>query len=225
MNMFAKILIKGELETVTGLHIGTGGAYSAIGAADSPVIRDVITGDPMIPASSLKGKLRSLLARKYNDSRRNVEDDCKEIKELFGAMKSPSRLIFSDMYLTAESKKQLSAAGINTPTEIKFENTIIRLSGIANPRQIERVIRSCKFGMNIIYDAKDISEAENDIKLLCDGMKLLQYDYLGGHGSRGYGKVRFTGLSAQTVSGEDSEELDQLIGRLNDELNGVCDEI
>ena len=71
MNMFAKILIKGELETVTGLHIGTGGAYSAIGAADSPVIRDVITGAPMIPGSSLKGKIRSLLARKYNDSVRN----------------------------------------------------------------------------------------------------------------------------------------------------------
>ena len=155
--MFAKILIKGELETVTGLHIGTGGAYSAIGAADSPVIRDVITGDPMIPGSSLKGKLRSLLARKYNDSIRNPEEDCKEIKELFGAMKSPSRLIFSDMYMTEESKKQLASAGINTPTEIKFENTINRLSAIANPRQIERVIRSCRFEMDIIYDAKDIS--------------------------------------------------------------------
>lgn len=223
--MFAKILIKGELETVTGLHIGTGGAYSAIGAADSPVIRDVITGDPMIPGSSLKGKLRSLLARKYNDSRRNVEDDCEEIKELFGAMKSPSRLIFSDMYMTEESKKQLASAGINTPTEIKFENTIIRLSGIANPRQIERVIRSCRFGMDIIYDANDISEAESDIKLLCDGMKLIQYDYLGGHGSRGYGKVRFTDLSAEVVSGDDSVELDQLISRINNELNGVCNEV
>lgn len=223
--MFAKILIKGELETVTGLHIGTGGAYSAIGAADSPVIRDVITGDPMIPGSSLKGKLRSLLARKYNDSRRNVEDDCKEIKELFGAMKSPSRLIFSDMYMTEESKKQLASAGINTPTEIKFENTIIRLSGIANPRQIERVIRFCRFGMDIIYDANDISEAESDIKLLCDGMKLIQYDYLGGHGSRGYGKVRFTDLSAEVVSGDDSVELGQLISRINNELNGVCNEV
>ena len=89
MNMFAKILIKGELETVTGLHIGTGGAYSAIGAADSPVIRDVITGAPMIPGSSLKGKIRSLLARKYNDSVRNPEDDCSQIRDIFGAMKSP----------------------------------------------------------------------------------------------------------------------------------------
>ena len=223
--MFAKILIKGELETVTGLHIGTGGAYSAIGAADSPVIRDVITGDPMIPGSSLKGKLRSLLARKYNDSIRNPDEDCKEIKELFGAMKSPSRLIFSDMYMTEESKKQLASAGINTPTEIKFENTINRLSAIANPRQIERVIRSCRFEMDIIYDAKDISEAESDIKLLCDGMKLIQYDYLGGHGSRGYGKVRFTDLSAQVVSGDDSDELDLLISRINNELNGVCNEV
>ena len=223
--MFAKILIKGELETVTGLHIGTGGAYSAIGAADSPVIRDVITGAPMIPGSSLKGKIRSILARKYNDSVRNPEDDCSQIRDLFGAMKSPSRLIFSDMYMTDASRKQLAEAGINTPTEVKFENTINRLSAIANPRQIERVIRSCRFGMDIIYDAKDISEAEKDIMLLCDGMKLLQYDYLGGHGSRGYGKVRFARLSAQVVSGDDNEELDKMIDRINIELNGVCNEV
>ena len=79
--------------------------------------------------------------------------------------------------------------------------------------------------MDIIYDAKDISEAEKDIMLLCDGMKLLQYDYLGGHGSRGYGKVRFAGLSAQVVSGDDNEELDKMIDRINIELNGVCNEV
>ena len=56
-------------------------------------------------------------------------------------------------------------------------------------------------------------------------MKLIQYDYLGGHGSRGYGKVRFTDLSAQVVSGDDSDELDLLISRINNELNGVCNEV
>lgn len=143
---------------------------------------------------------------------------------LFGAMKSPSRLIFSDMYMTGQCKAQL-AAGINTPTEVKFENNINRLTAVANPRQIERVIRSCRFGMDIIYNAEDINKAEADIRLLCDGMKLLQFDYLGGHGSRGYGKVKFVGLSAQAVSGEDSDELDRLIGTINGELNGVCNEV
>lgn len=66
--MLAKILIKGEIETVTGMHIGTGGDFSAIGMADSLVIRDAVSGKPIIPGSTLKGKLRTLLARKYNKS-------------------------------------------------------------------------------------------------------------------------------------------------------------
>ena len=32
-------------------------------------------------------------------------------------------------------------------------------------------------------------------------MRLLQYDYLGGNGSRGYGKIVFKNLEADTVVG------------------------
>ena len=60
--MIAKVEITGVLEVVTGLHIGGNSAFAAIGAVDSPVILDTRTGDPIIPGSSLKGKLRSLLA-------------------------------------------------------------------------------------------------------------------------------------------------------------------
>lgn len=49
--MFAKIEITGTLEVKTGLHIGGNGAFAAIGAVDSPVIRDVRTDDPIIPGS------------------------------------------------------------------------------------------------------------------------------------------------------------------------------
>lgn len=59
--MYAKIEIKGILEVKTGLHIGGSSAFAAIGAVDSPVIRDVITNLPIIPASSLKGAIRTAL--------------------------------------------------------------------------------------------------------------------------------------------------------------------
>ena len=52
--MYAKIQITGKIELVTGMHIGGSNAFSAIGAIDSPVIRDAIGGLPMIPGSSLK---------------------------------------------------------------------------------------------------------------------------------------------------------------------------
>ena len=61
--MFAKIEISGIVEAVTGIHIGGNDQFSAIGAVDAPVIRDILSDNPIIPGSSLKGKLRSLLAK------------------------------------------------------------------------------------------------------------------------------------------------------------------
>ena len=65
--MLAKIEITGKIRLKTGMHIGTTEAFAAIGAIDSPVVRDPETGLPCIPGSSLKGKIRSLLAKAYND--------------------------------------------------------------------------------------------------------------------------------------------------------------
>lgn len=218
--MFSKILISGSIETVTGLHIGTGGDFSAIGAADSPVIRDAVSSLPMIPGSSLKGKLRTLLAKKLNTVKaKNCDDDCEEILRLFGGMKKTGRAIFSDMYI--ENMDELEKYGIYNPTEIKFENTINRLSAMSNPRQIERVIRQCRFGFRLIYNVENADEVETDIKNICDGMKLLQYDYLGGSGSRGYGKIKFEGLNAGFVTGNDDGELDDVLDKCNKYLESV----
>ena len=64
--MYGKLKITGKIELVTGLHIGGASSFSAIGAVDSPVIKDIRNGNPIIPGSSLKGKLRTLLAKRYN---------------------------------------------------------------------------------------------------------------------------------------------------------------
>ena len=66
--MLAKIMISGKIISKTGMHIGGASGFSAIGALDSPVIRDIQTDEPMIPGSSLKGKMRSLLAKQYTDT-------------------------------------------------------------------------------------------------------------------------------------------------------------
>ena len=66
--MYTKIQITGTIEVLTGMHIGGSSAFAAIGAVDSPVIKDVLSGCPMIPGSSLKGKMRTLLAKEYNES-------------------------------------------------------------------------------------------------------------------------------------------------------------
>ena len=205
--MFAKIEITGTLEVLTGMHIGGSSAFAAIGAVDSPVVRDTFSDQPMIPGSSLKGKMRALLAQKYNDRKHlpdsySCEDDDPRILRLFGSAKKNqrSRVLFRDMMLS--NMKELREYGLNSATEVKFENTISRMTAIANPRQIERAIRGAKFGLSIVYNVQEADEMIPDLQLLAEGMQLLEFDYLGGHGSRGYGKVEFSDLQLRPVIGE-----------------------
>ncbi|MFR7389919.1 MAG: type III-A CRISPR-associated RAMP protein Csm3 [Blautia faecis] len=92
-------------------------------------------------------------------------------------------------------------------TEVKFENSISRLTAVANPRQIERAVRGSIFELDLIYEVEDEKEMIEDVETLAEGMRLLQYDYIGGSGSRGYGKIAFENIIAETVVGEVSEEL------------------
>lgn len=63
IKMFNKLEITGTIKIETGMHIGASDGFAAIGAIDSPVIKDALTRKPYIPGSSLKGKMRSLLAK------------------------------------------------------------------------------------------------------------------------------------------------------------------
>lgn len=214
--MFSKIQITGTIEVVTGMHIGGSDAFAAIGAIDSPVIIDPLSRKPIIPGSSLKGKIRALLAKAYNPTVVNHNDDSEKISRLFGSSTNDdkpitSRLIFSDMILA--NYDELHSKGLDSITEVKFENTISRTTSIATPRQIERVIRGSKFELNIIYDVLEDyqDQALDDIKILVEGMKLLQYDYLGGGGTRGNGKIKFRNVTADTVIGELPQELEDMI--------------
>lgn len=206
--MYSKIQITGVLETKTGMHIGGSSAFSAIGAVDSPVIKDVRNGKPMVPGSSLKGKIRTLLAKKYNEAVVNPDNDAECIRRVFGSAKKDrnnkvhaSKIIVSDMFLMNED--EIRNRGIESLTEVKFENSINRATAVANPRQIERAIKGLQFGIDMIYEVENGKEDEviDDIKLLAEGMKMLEYDYLGGSGSRGYGKVQFFGMTAKVVIG------------------------
>lgn len=222
--MYAKIQIKGNIELVTGMHIGGASAFAAIGAVDSPIVKDVGTNLPMIPGSSLKGKMRSLLAKMYNHEPVKTADyDDERITRLFGSAKknqkgsvTPSRLIVSDMIMS--NAAQLRERGVQSLTEVKYENSIGRLTAVANPRQIERAIRGSVFPMELIYEVTDEKLVPEDFDTLVQGMKLLQYDYLGGNGSRGYGKVKFCGLEARVVVGEVDENI---IEQCNDKLKEV----
>ena len=181
--MYGKILIQCKIVVRTGMHIGAASSFSAIGAVDSPVVRDPMSGLPIIPGSSLKGKLRTLIARSICGDITNMPDynrDDPKVKRMFGSSDKPmkpSRLQFADCFVA--NAQQMHRVGI---TEVKAENSINRANGVANPRFIERVSPGTEFDARIVYDIADEKEIMEDLKLL-------QLDYLGGHGTRGSGRV------------------------------------
>ncbi len=79
------------------------------------------------------------------------------------------------------------------------------------PRQIERVNPGTIFAETIVYDVCDQEEMLEDLTLLAKAMKLLQMDYLGGHGSRGSGRVSLKNFRIQDFDGKtDCAQLQKL---------------
>ncbi|MFZ2028357.1 MAG: type III-A CRISPR-associated RAMP protein Csm3 [Lactococcus raffinolactis] len=212
-----KLVIEGTIVLKTGMHIGGSSDFSAIGAIDSPVVRDTLTRLPLIPGSSLKGKMRYLLAKELNNGilLNEPNNDQDEILRLFGSSEKDkirrARLKFNDIKLS--NLAELVTFNVSS-TEVKFENTIDRKTADAKPRQIERVIAGSKFDFEIFYNLDDIKEVEKDFENIKQGFDLLEFDYLGGHGTRGSGRIAFENLSVITAVGnfEKINTLNEILG-------------
>ncbi|MDF5729192.1 MAG: type III-A CRISPR-associated RAMP protein Csm3 [Rhizonema sp. PD38] len=118
-----------------------------------------------------------------------------EIQEQYIKVKgrnSPARLIVRDCHLLDESVKLLERVDTGLyMTEWKFENGIDRVTAAANPRQVERVPAGSKFQFELVYTVEDATQAIQDLQNIAIALAILEDDALGGHGSRGYGKVTF----------------------------------
>lgn len=208
--------IEGMILVLSGLHIGAGDTEMRIGGTDHPVIKDPISGQPYIPGSSLKGKIRSLLEWRYGlvsasggnpVSFKHINDSpdqsaCINIIKLFGGAPDnndkgvkdigPTRLAFWDCQLNHQWKEIVDKKNLLT-IEAKSENTIDRIKGTAsNPRFTERVIAGAQFDFKL--SLKVLNENEDLLNIVLQGLKLLENDSLGGSGSRGYGKIKFANL-------------------------------
>lgn len=211
--MEKRIIINGIIKLQTGLHIGGDSSYSAIGMVDNIVVKDKLTKRPIIPGSSLKGKMRTLLSKAKNGRAVDHKDDGEEILRLFGSSEKgnvkKSRLQFSDcMYHVETESKDFD---VTSPYEIKFENTIDRKNVKANPRQMERVVRGSKFNLNLTYCVENEDEKEQDILNIIQALKLLQLDYLGGGGSRGNGRISFENFEIKVINENMNVESDDTL--------------
>lgn len=198
--LLKKIKIQTSITLMTGLHIGGSSDNVEIGGIDNPVIKLATRGnEPYIPGSSLKGKMRCLLEQAAGASQVGMD---KSVNNLFGITENktlktgnqPSKLIVRDAMLSNESKEALLACdNLDMPyTENKWENVIDRTKGVAeHPRQSERVPAGAVFNAEFVLNVWDDDKENELMELFMKGIKLLENDYLGGSGSRGYGQIKF----------------------------------
>lgn len=245
--LIGKIFIKGIIKTETGLHIGGSKTALDIGGIDLNVIKTP-NGEPFIPGSSLKGKLRSMLARVEgseavnrsgadNKEAKIADEDFNYLNQLFGrsgddkdgtAKGELTRLVVRDAALdTAHFKGKAGFGDADLDDEyttVKWENTIDRRKGTAeHPRQLERVPAGARFNFELVYDLYSDADtiyqfsekekayygnqtegaqtvAQKHAWSLLVALKLLEDDYLGGQGSRGYGQISFPQVTVSQKS-------------------------
>lgn len=217
IKLHGRVILEGEIEALTGLHIGGSPGALAIGGVDLPVIRNPIDQKPYIPGSSLKGKMRSLWEKltgarqnwevgtqvKIHACKKDDKDDNCPVCTIYGStgdaeVNFPTRIIVRDAPLQEAS---MANARTDLPySEVKWEATIDRVTSAAVPRQIERVPAGAVFEkMQIVFNIFEEKDRERFLNVLT-ALQLVEDDYLGGHGSRGSGRVAFRNLQLSAKS-------------------------
>jgi CRISPR-associated protein Csm3 len=228
LRLVGKLMLDGEMNCLTGLHIGAGKGALDIGGADNPVVKDAF-GRPYVPGSSLRGKLRSLLEqstgqasseslvylsrRKGQEVRIHQSDEPgDEIGLLFGrnpgrmekvdggtlehSAPTPARLTVYDAQLDLASITPQMRENLDDElTEVKGENAIDRINAQANPRTLERAPAGARFQVRLVLDILCTEDVELVAKVM-ESLLLLEDDALGGGGSRGSGRIAFSGWKA-----------------------------
>ena len=258
LRLLGRVLVRAELQVKSGLAIG-GEGLAGLSVTDGAVVRDPLSGEPYVPGSSLKGKLRALIERAVGASLAPISaaqgpggaaqgrrvlrlHRCASEKEyreaalltgysgcpvchLFGIAPEgftglPTRLVTRDAALTEASRAVLLAKRTELPfTEVKTESALDRLTAAATPRWRERVPAGAVFAAR--WDLSFFELGGVDLKderllaLLVAGLALLEDDYLGGGGSRGYGRVAFAKLEVSLAhDGGVSPAVRELVGAL-----------
>ena len=172
------IVISGVISCRSGLLIGGADDTLQIGGIDKGVIRNPLTGEPYIPGSSLKGKLRSITEKIVKDTSGNPfrasrpgdggqgkvwRHECNDYNDakacqlcrIFGATGArdqdnnyPGALLVRDS--TLSNTEEMKQDGLPI-TETKMENAIDRLTSAAHLRTFERVPAGAEFAFELVY--------------------------------------------------------------------------
>lgn len=196
------------IELLTGMHIGGSKEALKIGGIDNPVIRNPITNLPYIPGSSLKGRLRMALELKYGETEKetkgegpsqNQESDSL-ICKLFGNGNpkktiEATRLIFRDANLLNGYEEYSQG---EEKIEVKIDRQKLSAFQGGNRTQ-ERIAAGAKFNFEVMIRIFKNDKEEDFKNRLKEAIKIVELEFLGGSGSRGYGQVKFDDLKFEKI--------------------------
>lgn len=174
--------LKGKIRSLIELYYG--------------VVAEATKSDEFIRSGGLASA--NMLKKANGDTKKHIENILKvfgsgagDTDEELAKTLGPTRVSFSDCFLTEDFIKEAEKNRWSF-VEIKSENRINRITGTAeHPRFIERVPSGAKFNLDISFKILNDGEEYLFKEYLLKGLKLLEYDSLGGSGSRGYGKIEF----------------------------------
>lgn len=166
-----------EITLASGMMIASGNDDFELGGVDTKTIVDA-NGDPYIPGSSLKGKLRSLAT---------LEERADIVTYFERQPQQQPQILFGDLLLQSDTQQP--------KFEIKFENTIDKCTKCATPRTNMRTSSGLTFSGYIMCQ-------ESGLKFVTILLKRLLYNFIGGQGSRGYGWIETITINGTTLEGE-----------------------
>jgi CRISPR-associated protein Csm3 len=191
-------IFAGEITAVTPLHIGSGKPEMEIGEVEMPVLRNT-KGEPYIPGSSLKGRVRAeaeRIARKLGMQVCNPP----AVREMCGSIKNRPEDICTVCKIFGTAGERLAVA-----SKVKFrdavavekvERTEIR-AGIAIDRSVGAVQRGALYtveavpaGSKFRFEMVAENLTDDELALLLAALASVQDSALGGSSTRGFGKVR-----------------------------------
>lgn len=228
IQLLGRVLVKANLYLKSGLRIGAADTGIVVGNINA-ILRNPVTNEPYIPGSSLKGKLRSLLEKAYGVEQNqpiqkifihichneSAYQECK-ICPIFGISAdeagpatfpngSPTRLIVRDAPLTTQSRTDLQAKRLDSEfSELKTEVAIDRLTSKAVPRTQERIPAGTIMDFEAVFSLYFPGDTAHFLNF-CQALRLLEQDFLGGSGSRGYGQIAFQEIRLTRAKAKTSE--------------------
>lgn len=197
------LLIEACLTTVSSLYIGAGADREAGGSRDLPVLRNALDDMPIVPGSSLRGRMVTLLKAHCPDAIAGEETAAQALAILFGTPGKRSALSFWDCQPEVPWAYEHRAAGLAL-THWRSEQAPMPDKRLVFRRR-ELISAGVRFRFRLTLLAAQAENAGLPTQAALDrvrqGLLLMEQHGIGGATVRGFGRVAFSDVTVSAARG------------------------